>query len=187
MVAGQPDDLELARRYRDGDASAFTELVERYRHLVYGVVYRMTHQPDEADDLAQEVFLRLHKGLPYFRGEAKLSTWLFRLVLSVVQERWARKRVPTVSMEGGPGDDRRPIDPGRPDAAFDELVTRDRLEKALAQLPERSRFVLAAHYLQDVRYEDLAEALGVPLGTVKTLIHRAKRQLRELLTAGARL
>jgi RNA polymerase sigma-70 factor (ECF subfamily) len=185
VVAGQPDDFELARRYRDGDASAFTELVDRYRNLVYGVVYRMTRQPDEADDVAQEVFLRLHKGLPYFRGEARLSTWLYRIVLSVVQERGARRRVPTVPLETGPPGDRRPIDVGRPDAAFDELVTRDRLEKALAQLPERSRFVLAAHYLQDVRYEDIADALGVPLGTVKTLIYRAKRQLRELLTPGA--
>jgi len=184
VVAGQPDDFELARRYRDGDASAFGELVDRYRNLVYGVVYRMTREPDEADDVAQEVFLRLHKGLPYFRGEAKLSTWLYRIVLSVVQERGARKRVKTVALDAGTSDDRRPLDVGRADAAFEDLVTRDRLQKALAQLPERSRFVLAAHYLQDVRYEDLAEALGVPLGTVKTLIHRAKRQLRELLTTG---
>ncbi|MFI5179424.1 MAG: RNA polymerase sigma factor [Vicinamibacterales bacterium] len=185
-MAGQPDDFELARRYRDGDASAFTELVDRYRNLVYGVVYRMTRAPNEADDVAQEVFLRLHKGLPYFRGEAKFSTWLYRIVLSVVQERGARRRVRTVALESGPPDDPRPLDVGRADASFDALITRDRLEKALAQLSERSRFVLAAHYLQDVRYEDLAEALGVPLGTVKTLIHRAKRQLRDVLTSGVK-
>jgi RNA polymerase sigma-70 factor (ECF subfamily) len=79
---------------------------------------------------------------------------------------------------------RAPIDPGRVDARFSDIELRDRLAKAMARLSERSRFVLAAHYLRDVSYEDIAEALGVPIGTVKTLIHRAKRDVRELLTSG---
>lgn len=183
MVAHEVDDLGLARRYRDGDQSAFTEIVERHRDLVYGLVYRMTRVPDEADDVAQEVFLRLHRGLPYFRGEAKLTTWLFRIVLNVVQERQDKKRVPTVPMETTGPDGPRTFDVGAPDRKFDDMVLRDRLDKAMAGLPERSRFVLAAHYLKGVQYEDLADVLNVPVGTVKTLIFRAKRQLRELMVA----
>jgi RNA polymerase sigma-70 factor (ECF subfamily) len=75
------------------------------------------------------------------------------------------------------------MDPGAADAQFDGVVLRDRLEKAMAKLPDRARFVLAAHYLRGARYEDVADTLGVPVGTVKTLIFRAKRQLRELMTA----
>jgi RNA polymerase sigma-70 factor (ECF subfamily) len=87
---------------------------------------------------------------------------------------------PEVSLERGP--DRTPLDPGGADAAFADLELRDRLEKAIAQLPEHYRFLIAAHHLRGVQYEALAEALDIPLGTVKTHLHRAKRQLRELLS-----
>ena len=82
-----------------------------------------------------------------------------------------------VGHNGGP-----PLDPGAPDAAFADLELRDRLEKAIAQLPEHYRFLIAAHHLRGVQYEALAEALDIPIGTVKTHLHRAKRQLRELLS-----
>jgi RNA polymerase sigma-70 factor (ECF subfamily) len=184
VVAPEVDDLGLARRYRDGDESAFTEIVGRYRDLVYGLVYRMTRDPNETDDVAQEVFLRLHRGLPYFRGEAKLSTWLFRIVLNVLHERSAKRRPQTVPLEQSGPEGPTMLDVGAADLRFDGLVLRDRLDKAMARLPDRARFVLAAHYLQGVQYEDLADTLGVPMGTVKTLIYRAKRQLRDLMLSG---
>ena len=183
MVPVEADDLGLVRRCRDGDESAFTEIVERYRDLVYGLAYKMTRAGEEAEDLAQEVFLRLHRGLPYFRGDAKLSTWIFRITLNAAQDRSAKRRLPAESLDtGGPEGGPR-VDAGAADAQFDAVALRDRLEKAMARLPDRARFVLAAHYLRGVRYEDLADSLDVPVGTVKTLIFRAKRQLRELMTA----
>jgi RNA polymerase sigma-70 factor (ECF subfamily) len=85
-----------------------------------------------------------------------------------------------VALERGP--EKRPIDPPSIDSSFAELEVRDRLEKAIARLPEQYRFLIAAHHLRGVQYEALAEALDVPLGTVKTHLHRAKRRLRELLS-----
>jgi RNA polymerase sigma-70 factor (ECF subfamily) len=173
------DERALIERCRTGDDTAFGELVDRYKDLVYGVVYRMTSDRTQVDDLAQEVFLKVHRGLPYFRGDAKLSTWIFRIVQNVCSQGRAR-RVADVPLDREDDKGRR-YEPGAADAAFGDLELRDRLEKAIAQLPENYRLLIAAHYLKGVQYEALAEALDIPLGTVKTHLHRAKRRLRELL------
>jgi RNA polymerase sigma-70 factor, ECF subfamily len=173
------DEAALIERCRTGDDAAFGELIDRYKDLVYGLIYRMIADRSTVDDLAQEVFLKVHRGLPYFRGEARLSTWIYRIVQNVCSQARAR-RMPEVPMdEGDP--DRPPREPGGSDAAFADLELRDRLDKAIAQLPEKYRMLIAAHYLDGVQYEALAEALDMPLGTVKTHLYRAKRQLRELL------
>jgi RNA polymerase sigma-70 factor, ECF subfamily len=173
------DERELIERCRAGDDTAFAELVDRYKAVVYGLVYRMTIDRSHVDDLAQDVFLKVHRGLPYFRGEARLSSWIYRIVANVCIQARSR-RVPEVPLDTG--DEERPRrEPGAPDAAFGEIELRDRLDKAIAQLPEQYRMLIAAHYLRGVQYEALAEALNIPLGTVKTHLHRAKRQLRELM------
>ena len=173
------DERALIERCRTGDDTAFGELVDRYKDLVYGVVYRMTFDRSQVDDLAQEVFLKVHRGLPYFRGDAKLSTWIFRIVQNVCSQARAR-RVVAVPLDREDDQGRR-FEPGTADAAFGDLELRDRLEKAIAKLPENYRLLIAAHYLYGVQYEALAETLDIPLGTVKTHLHRAKRRLRELL------
>ena len=176
----QFDERELIERCRTGEDTAFAELVDRYKDLVYGLIYRMVADRGLADDLAQDVFLKIHRGLPYFRGEARLSTWIFRIVQNVcVQARSGRP--PDVSLDDGLGGDRPPRQFGSEDRAFDSLEDRDRLDKALARLPPNYRMLVVAHYIKGVQYEALAEALNLPLGTVKTHLYRAKRRLRELL------
>src|SRR5262245_56331224 len=173
-----PDhERELVERCRRGDEGAFQELVNSYKDLVFALIARTTGDRSRAEDLAQEVFFRVHRGLPDFRGEARLSTWIYRIVVNVcVHEN-----------RQGPVE---PLDVDRPDMQqatsstdrqFSDLELRDRLEKAIARLPANYRLLIAAHYLNGVRYEDLAEAMELPLGTVKTQLHRAKRQLRRLL------
>ncbi|HVD92207.1 MAG TPA: sigma-70 family RNA polymerase sigma factor [Vicinamibacterales bacterium] len=173
------DERALIERCRKGqDEAAFGELVDRYRDLVYAMVWRLTVDRTEIDDLAQEVFLKVHRGLPYFRGEARLSTWIYRIVANVCAQARGRPRR-EVPLDAGP--DRPAIDPGAADAAFGDLELRDRLDKAIARLPEHYAFLIAAHHLHGVQYDALAEALDIPIGTVKTHLHRAKRRLRELL------
>jgi RNA polymerase sigma-70 factor, ECF subfamily len=180
-----PEELEertLIERCRTGDDRAFGELIERYKHLVYGLVYRMVTDRTQVDDLAQEVFLKVYRGLPYFRGEARLSTWIYRIVQNVCLQPKAR-RPRHVSLDEETPEGRPVREPGAHDGAFADLELRDRLEKAIAQLPDQYRVLIAAHYLDGVQYEALAESLDIPLGTVKTHLHRAKRRLRELLDA----
>ncbi len=173
------DERALIERCRAGDDTAFGELVDLHKNLVYGLVYRMVSDRSRVEDLAQDVFLKVHRGLPYFRGEARLSTWIYRIVQNVCAA--ARSRRPSdVSLDREDGSGRR-YDPGAADGAFGDLELRDRLEKAIAQLPEPQRLLIAAHYLDGVQYEALAEAMNIPLGTVKTHLYRAKKRLRELL------
>ena len=176
----QVDEHELIERCRSGDDAAFGELVDRHKNLVYGLIYRMIPDRSAVDDLAQDVFLKVHRGIPYFRGEARLSTWIFRIVQNVCAQ-WhsGRDREVPIERARNAGTPQREF--GSHDVAFADLETRDRLEKALAQLPPNYRMLVAAHYLQGVQYEALAEALNIPLGTVKTHLYRAKRRLRELL------
>jgi RNA polymerase sigma-70 factor (ECF subfamily) len=169
---------ELVERCRRGEEAAFQQLVDQYKDLVFAVIARTVQDRTRAEDLAQDVFLRVHRGLPYFRGEARLSTWLYRIAANVCTE--ARSRhAPQISL-----DDERTSERVRPmvaDRHASDLELSDRLEKAIARLPASQRLLIAAHYLQGVRYEDLAEALRLPLGTVKTQLYRAKQQLRRLL------
>ena len=177
-----PTDEELIARCQQGDEPAFRELVDRYKNLVFAVVARSAGA-GRVEDLAQEVFLRIHRGLPYFRGEAKLTTWIYRIVLNLLSQDAARRR----------GAREVPLDPDIPaheprafDRSVSDLELRDRLEKALARLPPNYRLLIAGHYLQEVKYEDLADAVGMPIGTVKTHLHRAKKQLRALLETDLR-
>jgi RNA polymerase sigma-70 factor (ECF subfamily) len=173
------NERELVERCRRGDEGAFEELVDGYKNLVFALIARTVQDRSRAEDLAQDVFLRIHRGLPYFRGEARLSTWIYRIVANVcIQERGHASADAMISLD----DTRATVPtPSGADRQFGDLELRDRLEKAIAQLPAQQRFLVAAHYLQGVRYEDLAEALRMPLGTVKTHLFRAKQQLRRLL------
>jgi len=165
---------ELVERCRRGDEGAFQELVDRYKDLVFALIARTVQDRSRAEDLAQDVFLRIHRGLPYFRGEARLSTWIYRIVANVCVQDHAR---PAVAVAFDPAIS----GPSVPDRQFGDLELRDRLEKAIARLPANYRLLVAAHYLRGIQYEELAEALQLPLGTVKTQLYRAKQQLRRLL------
>ena len=167
---------ELVERCRRGDDAAFQELVDRYKDLVFALIARTVQDRSRAEDLAQEVFLRIHRGLPYFRGEARLSTWIYRIVANVCVQ-------PTSPAALSLDDEQTATwaAPSAVDRRFSDLELRDRLEKAIARLPAHYRLLVAAHYLEGLRYEDLADAMSLPLGTVKTQLHRAKQQLRRLL------
>src|SRR5258708_4685720 len=156
-MADEFDEHALVQRCRSGtDEAAFGELGAWYKDLVYGMVLRLAPDRLQTDDLAQDVFLKSHRGLPYFRGEARLSTWIYRIVMNVCTQARTRPRH-EVPLDRGP--DRPPIDPGAADAAFADLELRDRLGQASARPPEDYPFLIAAHHLRGVQYEALAGAV----------------------------
>ena len=168
----------LVERCRQGDETAFRELVDQYKGLVFALITRSIANRARAEELAQDVFLKVHKGLPYFRGDAKLSTWIYRIVINALSQE--RPELSTASLDDDQ-DDRPRREPGAEDRSFGDMVMKDRLEKAIDRLPVPYQVLINGHYLKGMRYEDLAEALDMPLGTVKTQLHRAKRRLRLLL------
>ena len=178
-VRGGVAEHNLIDRCRHGDETAFRELVDQYKGLVFALIARSVTNRARAEDLAQDVFLKVHKGLPYFRGESKLSTWIYRIVINVLSQE--RPDLATASLDDT-GDDHRPKhQPAADDRAFGDFVLKDRMQKAIERLPIPYQVLVNGHYLKGMRYEDLAEALDLPIGTVKTHLYRAKRQLRILL------
>jgi RNA polymerase sigma-70 factor, ECF subfamily len=170
----------LIDRCRQGDETAFRELVDQYKGLVFALIARSISNRARAEELAQDVFLKVHKGLPYFRGEAKLVTWIYRIAINALSQE--RPELATTSLdEDHTGRGKPALQPTADDRAFSDLVLKDRLQKAIERLPVRYQVLVNGHYLKGLRYEELAEALDMPMGTVKTHLHRAKRQLRILL------
>src|SRR5687768_4177322 len=182
MDAGRERDL--VERCRRGDEGAFQELVDQHKGLVFAVISRTIPDRSRAEDAAQDVFLRIYRGLAYFRGESRLSTWIYRIVANVCAQEQGKRPAPDSLDDDRDG--RQPVIRGAADRRFSDLELRDRLEKAIARLPPHYRLLIAAHYLEGVQYEELADALQLPLGTVKTHLYRAKQQLRRVLETDLR-
>ncbi len=173
---------ELIARGRRGDEDAFRQIVDEHKAMVFALIARSIPNRARAEELAQDVFLRVYRGLPYFRGDARLSTWIYRIVVNVIAEERGVRAVTTISLdEPVPPERGERLDPGAMDRAFDGIELRDRLEQAIARLPVQYQVLINGHYMKGMRYEDLADALNLPMGTVKTHLHRAKRLLRETL------
>lgn len=167
-------------RLRAGDAPAFEDLVMTYQHRVFGVALRMLGNRAEAEEVAQEAFVRAHRALGEFRGDAKLSTWLYAITSRLCLNRLA-------SGERGmarQGEDAllRLSDAGpRPDAALERRELEAALGRAIADLPEDRRIVVVLRDLEGLSYEEIAQVLELELGTVRSRLHRARAELREKL------
>lgn len=171
---------KLIERCRQGDESAFRELVDQYKGLVFALTARSVPSRARAEELAQDIFFKVHRGLPYFRGDARLSTWIYRIAVNVLSQQRPERAIASLD-EVKPGESEPRLKPAAHDRAFGDLALKDRLEKAIQRLPVNYQVLINGHYLKGLQYDELAEALDLPMGTVKTHLHRAKRQLRHLL------
>ncbi|MCH9679976.1 MAG: sigma-70 family RNA polymerase sigma factor [Deltaproteobacteria bacterium] len=175
------DEARLVGRAGRGDRIAFAELVRRHQGKVRALLLRLASDRSLADDLAQEVFLRAYRGLVGFEGRSSFGTWLYRISYNVYLNHRTRSR----SFAALPEDyDVRAAAPEDALSAPRADLRRD-LEAAIEELPERYRAVIVLYYLQEVSYPEIAEILELPLGTVKTHLHRAKRLLRQQMGGAA--
>jgi RNA polymerase sigma-70 factor (ECF subfamily) len=169
----EPGDEELVRRYVRGDRAAFGTLVQRHERRVYNLAYRMLGRPEDAADATQEVFLICLRKLGGFRGRSAFTTWLHRVAANVCYET-LRKR----SRERTGEEELEP--PPQPDHADASAAAVD-VHRALQVVPDEFRAVLILHDLQGIPYEEIAEALGAPIGTVKSRLHRGRVALARAL------
>lgn len=177
-------DVELAERHRYGDSDAFDEVYERYAGMVYGLCLRMSGDPVRAQDLSQEVFLRIFKGLGRFRGRSSLKTWVYRIALNHCRGRLARRRVATQSLDSTPLPEACLEDPARgPETRAEEHEAEQQVMRLLETLPRRFREAVILRDLQDLSYEEIATVLGVRIGTVRSRIARGRERLRRELEA----
>ena len=172
----------LIQSARNGDQAAFGQLVIKYQKRVYALTVRMCPTPELAEEAAQETFLSAWQGLPFFRGDSAFSTWLYRLASNACVDllrKEGRHQGPSLDDEAVSAEvpDTRPT----PEAAAEQKELRAQIEAGLRTLSPEHREVLILREIQQLSYDEIADALSLDLGTVKSRISRGRRQLRNFL------
>jgi RNA polymerase sigma-70 factor (ECF subfamily) len=167
---------------------SFEEIVREHQAMVFRTLLRLTGSREHLDDLAQDVFLRLYRALPSFRGEALVTTYLYRIAVNVAQDEWKRRRrdvqsLVSISDETSGWEERLPH-PGRnAEELLEEREFQELVEEQLQRLSQVERAVLVLYHQEERTYEQIALALGLPIGTVRTHLHRGRMKLREGIAA----
>jgi RNA polymerase sigma-70 factor (ECF subfamily) len=188
-VAMSPEERAIIERCKRGDLAAFNELVKRYEKQVYNFAYRLTGNYDDANDVAQEAFLRVYNAIGSFRGDASFSTWLFRITTNVfLDDRKRAKAHPHTSLDEyidleESSVTRQIEDPGpTPDAVTEENERAQILQRTISSLPEYQRAMVTLYHTEQKSYEEIAEIMNLPIGTVKSRLNRARLALKEKLS-----
>lgn len=190
MTARDVPDAELVRRFREGDRAAYSEIVKRYQDRVFTLCVRWMGDREQAAEVAQDVFLALYRSLPGFRGDSALSTWIFRVAINHCKNRRLyRRRRHADAHEPLEGEERDDVparqlaseEPGT-DAPLHAARAGALLQQGLDQLEEEPRQIIVLRDIQDLSYEEIADLLELPRGTVKSRLHRARAELAALLS-----
>jgi RNA polymerase sigma-70 factor (ECF subfamily) len=181
-------DEELARRHLAGDRRAFAELVERYSGPVFNLAYRLTHDRPEAENIAQETFLRAYRALPRSDWQRPFRPWLFTIAANLCRDRARQRREWSFTdLVDETGDesvaDEWPDEAPLPAERLEEDELRQALQRAVDALPPAYRAAVVLRYTEGLSYEQIAVALNLPLNTVRTHLSRARQRLRTALAA----
>ena len=188
MIATAQTDQELVAAAQKGSEKAYRELLERYQRPVFSLIYRMLRDREQSEDLAQETFVRVFNNIDRYDPAYKFSSWIFKIATNLTIDHIRKKEVPTVSIDGS----RYAVTADEIEASTitvesgDEnpeelLVARElgnQIEEAIGTLREEYRTAILLRHVEGYEYQDIADIMGVPLGTVKTFIHRARNELR---------
>ena len=191
LILSQETDLEIVMRCQVGDKDAFQELVKRFQKNVFALLYQLAPEWRDLNDLSQEVFIRVYRGIHNLRNPKIFRSWLNQIVLNLFYDELRKRprRVKTVSIDQSYEDDSgesefyKEIKDSKlkPDEIISNLETRDAIKAAMTQLPEQFRTAIVLRELQGLQYEEIAELLGCALGTVKSRIWRARERLQVIL------
>ena len=189
-LANLPD-ADVVQLAQQGREAAYRELVRRYERPVFSLVYRMVRDRETAEDLAQDAFIKVLNHIDKYSPEFKFSSWLFKIANNVAIDHLRRRRLDTISMDGSPhAASAAEIEAtafdvaARQESALDELEARElgtAIERAIARLRPEYRNCIMLRHVEGRSYEEIAATLDLPLGTVKTYIHRARHELRRAL------
>ncbi len=179
------DDHRLISDCLAGNTAAFGELVTRYQDRLYNTVFRLVSQPEDARDVVQDAFLNAYQSLATFKGDSLFFTWLYRIAINTAISMKRKQRTVlqlTSGLESGtvnePADPSEATQPGR---ALEMAEDERRIQQALSRLSPEHRTVLVLKDMEGRKYEDMAELLEVPIGTIRSRLHRARLELRDML------
>lgn len=186
-------DQEVVELACDGHEGAFRELVRRYQRPVFSLIYRMVRDRELAEDLVQETFVKVLNAIDRYRAEFKFSSWVFKIANNAAIDHLRRRELDTLSIEGRPDAVTRERQEAtalqisdRGESPLEELEARElgtQIELAIGELRPEYRACIILRHVEDRPYEEIAAILGLPLGTVKTYIHRARAELKAALAS----
>ena len=185
-------DQVLVDRFKNGDQSAFDEMVSRYWDRIYAMVNQLLRNSQDAEEVTQDAFIRAHRGLVNFRGDSAFSTWLCQIATNLARNRywywWRRKRDKSVSFDAPVSADNSTtladLIPAEVETPDDITVTQefiDRIAQGMEKLSAKHREILTLRNIKNLSYEEIADILGISVGTVKSRIARARESLRSKL------
>lgn len=182
-------DEELVARAQKGDRPAFAHLVDRHRVSVFNLTFRIVGNREDAEEAAQDVFVRAYRSLDRFRGDARFATWLYRIAVNVSlsSARRSRRDLSTSSLsEPEDGDDGLPMQipdtSANPAERFEQAEFREQVRSLVSALPPIYSAVISMYHIQSLSYDEISEALELPIGTVKARLFRARAALRNLVS-----
>jgi len=181
------NEFELIQGLRNGDEMAFKYLVDNYQDRVFNTAIGIVQNAEDAQDVAQEVFIQVYRSIHNFKGEAKLSTWLYRIAttraLDLLRSRKSKKRFGFMQRLFGEANE--PLhelpDFNHPGIALDRKENAAKLFKAISQLPDNQKTAFTLHKLEDLSYQEISEVMQTSVPAVESLMHRAKQNLRKIL------
>jgi RNA polymerase sigma factor (sigma-70 family) len=183
-----PPEKELVRNAQQGDVHAFEELVERYHGKIYGLTYNMTSNREDAEDLTQEVFVKAFEALPRFKGKSSFYTWLYRIAVNkTINYRKKRNRKRALSLDQFDQDIKTDdiyhdlTSKGSPLRNISLTELQEKLNEALQNLSEKHRTVVVMHDMQGIPHEEIAKTVGASVGTVRSRLFYARRQMQSEL------
>ncbi len=182
------DEQELIQGLRQGDEAAFRVLVETHQDRVYNTAIGIVQNAEDAEDVSQEVFIQVFRSIHTFKGEAKLSTWIYRITtsraLDLLRSRKSKKRFGFLQRLIGQGNEAVPDLPdfNHPGVAIEKKESAAKLFKAIGQLPENQKTAFTLHKLEDLSYQEISDVMQLSIAAVESLMHRAKQNLRKILT-----
>lgn len=178
---------ELIHGLKQADESAFKYLVDTYQDRVYNTAFSILQNAEDAEDVAQEVFIKVFRSIHQFKGDSKLSTWLYRIAttgaLDVLRSRKSKKRFGLVQRIFG--EQNEPVlelpDFNHPGVSLDKKENAAKLFSAIKELPENQKIAFTLHKLEDLSYQEVSEVMNTSVAAVESLMHRAKQNLRKIL------
>lgn len=169
------NDLQCIRRIKAGDVRAFSEIVSRYQSKIFNIVYRIVENREDAEDLTQEIFVRIYKSIGKFREESELSTWIYRIAYNTTLSEFRKKRLVFTSI-----DDVQPLSEDSTDVVFEDREGEKQielLEQALSKLSPEEVFLITLFYMEEKAISEIADVSDLTVSNVKVKLHRIRRKL----------